>query len=105
MSSRTRRRAAARRVRLADLRRWPTAASPVLRAPAVQMAQAWAAAGEAGTRESIDDLYSIRLHETIGQGGQGVVFRGLMHGLEVAVKVGRRSSFAYHGAWFVIHGL
>ncbi len=45
------------------------------------------AAGDSGTRESIDDLYSIRLRETVGQGGQGVVFRGLMHSLEVAVKV------------------
>ncbi|EFJ39005.1 hypothetical protein VOLCADRAFT_101449 [Volvox carteri f. nagariensis] len=52
-----------------------------------EMCQAWQAAGDTGTRESIDDLYSIRLKETVGQGGQGVVFRGLMHGLEVAVKV------------------
>lgn len=34
-----------------------------------------------------DDLYSVRLLETVGQGGQGVVFRGLLHGMEVAVKV------------------
>ncbi|GLI59525.1 hypothetical protein VaNZ11_001411 [Volvox africanus] len=54
---------------------------------AAQMNQAWQAAGDTSTRESIDDLYSIRLRETVGQGGQGVVFRGLMHGLEVAVKV------------------
>ncbi|GIL77168.1 hypothetical protein Vretimale_3166 [Volvox reticuliferus] len=54
---------------------------------AAQMSQAWQAAGDSSTRESIDDLYSIRLRETVGQGGQGVVFRGLMHGLEVAVKV------------------
>jgi hypothetical protein len=59
------------------------------------MNQAWLAAGDAGTRESIDDLYSILLRETVGQGGQGVVFRGLMHGLEVAVKVrgGRDGGF------------
>ncbi|KAG2495264.1 hypothetical protein HYH03_006537 [Edaphochlamys debaryana] len=53
----------------------------------LKVSQAWQAAGDSGTRESIDDLYSIRLRETVGQGGQGVVFRGLMHGLEVAVKV------------------
>ncbi|GFR42048.1 hypothetical protein Agub_g2864, partial [Astrephomene gubernaculifera] len=51
-----------------------------------QISAAWRAASE-GTREALDDLYSIRLRETVGQGGQGVVFRGHLHGLEVAVKV------------------
>ncbi|KAG2491832.1 hypothetical protein HYH03_009789 [Edaphochlamys debaryana] len=33
------------------------------------------------------DLAAIQLLEVLGRGGQGVVFRGVLHGLETAVKV------------------
>ncbi len=35
-----------------------------------------------------DDVAGVELLKQIGQGGQGVVFCGLLHGLEVAIKVG-----------------
>ncbi|PNH09043.1 putative tyrosine-protein kinase [Tetrabaena socialis] len=33
------------------------------------------------------DLAAVQLMEVLGRGGQGVVFRGMLHGLEAAVKV------------------
>lgn len=33
-------------------------------------------------------MAGVELLKQIGQGGQGVVFCGLLHGLEVAIKVG-----------------
>lgn len=33
------------------------------------------------------DLAAVQLLEVLGRGGQGVVFRGSLHGLETAVKV------------------
>ncbi|GIL56370.1 hypothetical protein Vafri_11740, partial [Volvox africanus] len=35
----------------------------------------------------LNDIAAVELMEIIGRGGQGVVFRGLVHGIEAAVKV------------------
>ncbi|GIL81313.1 hypothetical protein Vretifemale_10252, partial [Volvox reticuliferus] len=45
------------------------------------------AASEAIRNAAIQDLSALDLQELIGQGGQGVVFKGLLHGLETAVKL------------------
>ncbi|GLC41389.1 hypothetical protein PLESTM_001190700 [Pleodorina starrii] len=34
-----------------------------------------------------EDMAALDLHEMIGRGGQGVVFKGLLHGLETAIKL------------------
>ncbi|PNH03215.1 putative LIM domain-containing serine/threonine-protein kinase [Tetrabaena socialis] len=44
-------------------------------------------AGEEARMAAQQDLSAVELLEVIGRGGQGVVFRGSLHGLEVAVKV------------------
>ena len=36
----------------------------------------------------LEELQALQLLEEIGSGGHGTVFRGTLHGLEVAVKVG-----------------
>ncbi|PNH04340.1 Serine/threonine-protein kinase mos [Tetrabaena socialis] len=43
--------------------------------------------GEAARLTASQDLAAVQLHEVIGRGGQGVIFRGALHGLECAVKV------------------
>lgn len=42
----------------------------------------------------VDDLFGIELLAQIGQGGQGVVFKGLLHSLPVAIKVRLRRGWA-----------
>lgn len=37
--------------------------------------------------EVADDIYAVELVAEIGRGGQGVVYKGLLHGLPVAIKV------------------
>ncbi|KAG2489383.1 hypothetical protein HYH03_012213 [Edaphochlamys debaryana] len=43
--------------------------------------------GEEARLASSQDLAAVELREVIGRGGQGVVFRGYLHGLEAAIKV------------------
>ncbi|KAG2428833.1 hypothetical protein HYH02_014245 [Chlamydomonas schloesseri] len=59
-------------------------------AQALQMANC-----RAGAR--LQDLESIRILEQIGRGGYGVVYRGLYHGSEVAVKVIQESEVTADG--------
>ncbi|KAG2493179.1 hypothetical protein HYH03_008600 [Edaphochlamys debaryana] len=50
-----------------------------------------AQSGEAARVAAAQDMAAVVLHEIIGRGGQGVVFRGTLHGLETAVKVWEHS--------------
>ncbi|KXZ47663.1 hypothetical protein GPECTOR_33g545 [Gonium pectorale] len=43
--------------------------------------------GEESRSMVAQELTAIRLHKVIGHGGQGVVIRGTLHGLETAIKV------------------
>ncbi|KAG2487488.1 hypothetical protein HYH03_013907 [Edaphochlamys debaryana] len=62
-----------------------------------------ATGGEAGeeTRLAVaQDLAAVELLEVVGSGGQGVVFRGSLHGLEAAIKVwehGARAPLEHDG--------
>ncbi|GFR53067.1 hypothetical protein Agub_g15766, partial [Astrephomene gubernaculifera] len=58
--------------------------------------------GEEARLAVSQDLAAVDLHEVIGSGGQGVVFRGTLHGLETAVKVwehNARAPLEHDGEW------
>ncbi|GLC74877.1 hypothetical protein PLESTF_001567100 [Pleodorina starrii] len=59
-------------------------------------------AGEEARLAVVQDLAAVDLQEVIGSGGQGVVFRGTLHGLETAVKVWEhngRAPLEHDGEW------
>ncbi|GLI62817.1 hypothetical protein VaNZ11_005566 [Volvox africanus] len=65
-------------------------------------------AGEEARSAVAQDLAAVDLHEVIGSGGQGVVFRGTLHGLETAVKVWEhngRAPLEHDGEWLSAEAL